>query len=109
MPPPSPIAIPFPIAELRNCADKQSCSAFCDDLVNCQACYDFAKSHNLLKEGERAADLPKIRPGGCSSISTCKAYCENAANRAIPKSSISGEQPGIFGLLLWPLIQVLRQ
>ena len=75
----SPFDITFPIPELGNCADKNECKAYCDDLSHKDECVAFARKHNLISDEDvvKAAKIPKIGPGGCASESECRAYCAN--------------------------------
>lgn len=76
------IGISFPIAELGNCADRNACKTYCDDLNNKDACVTFARANGLMSEEEAAGakKLPKVGPGGCTSGDECKAYCADPAN-----------------------------
>lgn len=78
--------IAFPIPELGNCADQNSCKSYCDKPTNTSACLDFAKSHNLMRSDDvdrarKMNDLLKNGgPGGCTSRDQCEAYCEKPSN-----------------------------
>ncbi|TSC69242.1 MAG: hypothetical protein G01um101466_141, partial [Parcubacteria group bacterium Gr01-1014_66] len=41
----SPFDITFPIPELANCAEKDACRLYCDDLAHQDECVAFAKKH----------------------------------------------------------------
>lgn len=79
--------IVFPVAELGNCGSESECRAYCDEPAHYSACFAFAKKHNLLEgpladKDEReleefAAIIQKGGPGGCTSQSSCEAYCNN--------------------------------
>lgn len=70
--------ITFPVAELENCADKNACKAYCDELSHADACAAFAKKYGFgdARAAQQAAALPNIGPGGCVSASECKKYCD---------------------------------
>lgn len=76
----SPFDITFPIPELDNCADRDACKTFCDDLAHKDACFAFAKKHGLVDANaeERIKNLPPTGPGGCNSEESCKTYCDDA-------------------------------
>lgn len=74
--------IQFPIVELGNCADKNSCKTYCNDPVNTDACLAFAKKHNLMSQEDINAARKFITqnikgPGGCATPDSCRSYCEN--------------------------------
>lgn len=75
--------IVFPVAELGNCKDKQSCKAYCDREANFPSCIAFARKHNLLAKkdldkAEKVTALPNRQgPGGCRGVNECHAYCED--------------------------------
>lgn len=75
----SPFDIEFPIPELANCADKEQCKVYCDDLSHKTECLAFAKQHGLIAQDDRekAERLPEAGPGGCESESACRQYCES--------------------------------
>jgi len=79
--------IVYPIAELGNCVDKESCRDYCDDATNIAACIDFAKARGLVspdeaERGKKFADRLKTEggPGGCTTPGACRAYCESVDN-----------------------------
>lgn len=72
--------ITFPIAELGNCNNAQTCKVYCDQEENREACIAFAKSKGLYKtkvnaQKATALSFAKIELG-CDSIASCKALCE---------------------------------
>lgn len=76
--------ISYPIEELGNCQNEAECKAYCDSWENIEECVSFAEAHNLLSP-EELAEAKKVAkalaegmvlPGGCSSPTQCKAYCE---------------------------------
>lgn len=75
--------IVFPIAELGNCADRNACKTYCDDLTHKDACVAFARAHGIMSEEEasEAEKMPKVGPGGCQSESACRAYCGDAEHQ----------------------------
>ncbi len=83
--PPQP-QVTFPIPELGNCESKESCRAYCADASHQDACLAYAETHGLMKkdEAQRARKFMSIKskgPGGCTSATECRAYCEVEANR----------------------------
>ena len=83
----SPAQITFPIPELGNCADKNSCKSYCDIAENAESCLSFAESHRLMKSDEiaRARKMASIArtggPGGCKNKGECANYCEASTDR----------------------------
>ncbi len=79
--------ITFPIPELGNCASKDECRAYCDDIAHMDACIAFAKAHGLMN-GDDASRAEKFKaklqsgggPGGCKTPDECRAFCSNTAN-----------------------------
>lgn len=71
--------IKFPIAELGNCTDNDSCRTYCDDSANKDACLAFAEKNNLMSgaEIEKAKSLPPTGPGGCRGKEECGSYCDS--------------------------------
>ncbi len=78
--------ITFPVVELGNCASKEACRLYCDDTTHMDACVAFAQAHGLMNksEGEQAHKFRKQLetggPGGCTSPSACKAYCDDISH-----------------------------
>lgn len=80
--------ITFPISTLGNCADLESCKAYCEDPVNKEACVNFAKSKGFYKassQSEGAARSKLILEKaklelGCSTEEECKAICQDKTN-----------------------------
>lgn len=74
----------FPIAELGNCNNVQTCKVYCDQPQNHEACIAFAKSKGLHKTKVSAhkADALTFAKSelGCDSITSCKALCEQKEN-----------------------------
>ncbi|MBZ9577620.1 hypothetical protein KJA13_01095 [Patescibacteria group bacterium] len=76
--------ITYPIKELGNCQNEAECKTYCDKWENIEECVSFAEAHNLLSPEELAEAKKIIKalaegavpPGGCSSPTQCKAYCE---------------------------------
>ena len=72
--------IQYPIKELGNCRDKDSCKIYCDKLENIKACLSFAEKNNLMSEEEIgiAKSLESVEgkgPGGCKTKDSCEEYC----------------------------------
>ncbi len=84
--------ITFPIAELGNCQDKDSCRQYCNDPNNIPACQAFAQAHNLTPKTNNgdsgtASNLAQAiknggGPGGCDSFDSCRTYCQNPDNQS---------------------------
>lgn len=75
-------SITYPVGELGNCASKDACRAYCDDLTHANLCASFAEAHGLMSE-EEADQLRAFGgtgPGGCTTKDSCEAYCENVAH-----------------------------
>lgn len=78
--------IKYPVSELGNCASREACDAYCEDVDHTRVCLDFADEHNLLSDEEIAEGrkyleiLEKGGPGGCKDEASCSAYCENINN-----------------------------
>jgi hypothetical protein len=76
-------AINYPVAELGNCGDKESCQQYCDVLSHAEDCLNFAESHNLftsaeLQESRKVVNALKRgveTPGNCQNKEECNAYC----------------------------------
>ncbi len=75
--------ITFPVAELGNCTNKESCKLYCDKSENMSACITFAKKNGLMDDSEiKAAEniLKNGGPGGCKSRRECESFCESVEN-----------------------------
>lgn len=71
--------ISFPVADLGNCADKESCKAYCDTAGHEESCLNFAKKQGLMSssEVEQAKKfVGQTGPGGCKG-NECKTYCDS--------------------------------
>lgn len=90
--PPSAQAVTFPIAELGNCSSREECMKYCQEVVNQQACADFAKKKGLQKGSNQgqsgepkklSEDIMKAAATelGCTSEQTCKEICEKEESR----------------------------
>lgn len=78
--------IQFPIVELGSCTSLSSCKAYCDNEVNRDVCVAFAKKKGFYKEqqqhGKNAALLQAAKSElGCDAETSCRAVCEQEANR----------------------------
>ncbi len=76
--------ITFPIPELGDCADKESCKTYCSKQENMVACTQFAAAHGLAPR-EQVAKVIKFAeglrqggPGGCTSPDACRSYCADS-------------------------------
>lgn len=81
----NPFAITFPIPELGNCADFNSCKTYCDDAANLQACTDFGEKQGLIskqdvEQNQKLAQQFSDAPGGCKSEQECKTYCNDPSH-----------------------------
>lgn len=80
----SPFDISFPVPELGDCLDKDSCKAYCDDSAHSAECFEFAQKHGLVNKG--GSDGAKILkggvegPGGCKEENECREYCNDPAH-----------------------------
>lgn len=82
------------------CDSPSSCQDFCSKPENHDKCSNFAKTHNLgggqTADPAKAQILEKAKTVlGCDSPTTCKAFCEQEANRA--KCSDFARQVGLRG------------
>ncbi|MDO8574204.1 MAG: hypothetical protein Q7R86_01090 [bacterium] len=69
------------------CTTPEGCKTFCSNLANMEVCIDWAEENGL--EDEHFNEAKKIKaylesggqmPGGCTSETTCKTYCEDFTN-----------------------------
>lgn len=73
--------ITFPIPELGNCADRQECRVYCDDMAHSDACTAFAQAHGLgNSQSAKKTNLPSVGPGGCTTGEQCKTYCDDTSH-----------------------------
>lgn len=82
--------IAYPVAELGNCKDEQSCKSYCDKPDNYSQCFAFAKKNNLLegpladKDADELQEFAKVLkkggPGGCKDQISCESYCNDISN-----------------------------
>lgn len=75
----------FPISELGNCSDYNSCLTYCDDPVNNAACIDFAKKKGFYKDDPIMAPTDSFWKEaksalGCDSQDSCLAFCSQQEN-----------------------------
>jgi len=83
-----PIEIIYPVKELGNCADKDTCKVYCEEPGNMQSCVNFAEKYNLIskeeaEDGRKFSSIVNSRgggPGGCKTRESCEAYCEDTDN-----------------------------
>jgi hypothetical protein len=94
--------ITFPIAELGNCASKDECKTYCNDVTHIDACTAFASAHGLMNQDEvKSAKLFKDTllqgggPGGCKTPSECAAFCDDIKN--IEACVAFGKEHGLKG------------
>lgn len=80
--------IKYPIAELGNCQDKESCRRYCETPENMMACVEYGSGRGMISAEEAARAkrvIPKIvagqTPGGCKSKVECENYCQSDSSR----------------------------
>ena len=80
--------ITFPVAELGNCANKEECKAYCDEVEHIEQCVDFAERHGLM-HGAELEEAKKVvhalsqgaqLPGGCRNKEECEVYCKDGSH-----------------------------
>lgn len=77
----------FPVPELGNCANVTTCSAFCSQTQNHDACYQYALTHKLYPPQATASitadkyltDAKSFL--GCDGYIACKTYCSDSVNK----------------------------
>lgn len=80
------------------CKSFEECDAFCSQPQNADACFAFAKEHNLAPVEELRKIEKRAGPGGCGSQKECDNFCrtpENSAtciNFAVKEGKISQEE-----------------
>lgn len=78
--------IVYPVAELGNCQDKNTCQAYCDKPENMSPCLDFAEAHDLVPEKEIKMARKMLAagqtsgPGGCQGQAQCGTYCDDMSH-----------------------------
>lgn len=79
------VDIAFPVAELGNCNNIQTCKVYCDQIENKDACITFAKSKGFYKEtvSEKKVNAISFAKAelGCDSITSCKTLCQQKASQ----------------------------
>ncbi len=91
--------VQYPISELNNCADEDSCRSYCDDPGHITECLAFAERHGLMS-GEEIATAKKFSalevkgPAGCVTKDACEAYCDDISH--INECVASAEENGIL-------------
>ncbi len=91
--------IVYPVKELGNCADKDSCFKYCENPDNLKQCVAFAEKHNLLPEEELAKarkfqEIGGTGPGDCRSEAQCFKYCDDISH--IDECVAFGEENGFL-------------
>jgi len=77
-------SISYPVAELDDCQDRESCRQYCNVFANAEACLNFAESHQLFTSAElqearkmvNALRQGEATPGNCQNKTECDAYCD---------------------------------
>lgn len=75
--------IEFPVAELGNCQNEETCFDYCEEPSNFEACFTFGVAHGLIEEKEAAVTrevLANGGPGGCQNEIACDAYCSETSH-----------------------------
>ena len=76
----------FPIVELGNCNNVQTCKVYCDQPENRQACVDFSKSKGFYKDkvDQKQVQLLSFAKTelGCETLNSCKLFCSQQENYA---------------------------
>jgi len=80
-----PSTVQFPVAELGNCKDKDSCKTYCDDASHTDACLSFAEKNNLMSQDEisvakKFTAAGSKGPGGCTGKEACQTFCDNVTH-----------------------------
>ncbi|MBI2040039.1 hypothetical protein HYT18_03125 [Candidatus Microgenomates bacterium] len=74
----------FPITELGNCNNVQTCKVFCDQPENRESCITFAKSKGLHKDkvNQKQFQLLSLAKTelGCETFNSCKLFCNREEN-----------------------------
>ncbi len=79
--------VTFPVPELGNCRDQESCRKYCDEPEHLQVCVNFAERQGLIArdQAQRARRFAAIikdgGPGGCETPEECRDYCEATAHQ----------------------------
>src|SRR5258708_1099982 len=79
--------ITFPVPELGNCASKNECRTYCNDIAHMDACVAFAQAHGLINKDD-ASNAEKFKaalqsgsgPGGCTNPQASQTYCSDPVN-----------------------------
>lgn len=77
--------VQYPVAELGNCTDKDSCGLYCDKPENVEPCVNFAEKNNLMPQEEIEMARNFIAagskgPGGCTTKDSCETYCNSVSH-----------------------------
>ena len=90
--------IDYPVPELGNCKNKESCFEYCELSENGKKCLEFAKKHKLFPEDEInvAEKVLGIKggPGGCNSKKSCEDFCNDVSQ--INECIIFAEENGLM-------------
>lgn len=77
--------ITFPIVELGNCNNIQTCKVYCDQPENHESCIAFAKSKGLYQETVGEKQVTALSPAknelGCNAVDSCKSFCQQKVNQ----------------------------
>ncbi|MEK7572683.1 MAG: hypothetical protein AAB493_02420 [Patescibacteria group bacterium] len=77
--------IQYPISELGNCQNKNTCKSYCDKSANMASCIAFAEKNNLMTEKEinsakKFINAEEKGPGGCATKDSCETYCDDISH-----------------------------
>jgi len=95
-------SVRYPIADLGGCKDQSDCKAFCNQPENMIACVSFGEKQGMLTGEElRISKIvaqkvsAKETPGGCTTQTSCEAYCQGNVDHL--SSCVSfGESLGVI-------------
>lgn len=83
----------------------ESCRLYCDDISHMKECVSYAKTHDLMDEGEleeaekvlSAIDRGAKLPSGCKNKETCQKICEEPANISVARECFAfAEEAGLL-------------
>ncbi|MEW6617334.1 MAG: hypothetical protein AB1333_02855 [Patescibacteria group bacterium] len=78
--------IVFPVKELGNCTNQETCKTYCNQPDHITECTAFGTEHNLISkdDAERAREFADVLkgegPGQCRNKVDCEVYCNDIAH-----------------------------
>lgn len=94
--------VKFPIPELGNCKDANSCKTYCDNTNNFAACVNYAEKRGMFSEKELEMSKKVVRkiaegklPVQCKDASSCEQYCRST-NENMDECISMGEELGML-------------